>query len=317
MVTIERQQAASPRAVNDAAKSIAGEDKHPARLIVATFNIRYGVGAYLITGSLLRRIGFKRPRRRAALVARHLREAARALSDNQLMPPADIVALQEADKLTTRAGGKHIAVELAMELNMQWAHLAADIPRDEEPQARQWYLDFEERIAPTETGSSGLAILSRSAIKNDVSIDLPFAECAWRPRFAMAAIVSNKTRDLHIFNSHIDPHASIDEQLAQHEAVLRHADAIPHGEPLVLLGDFNTLSRASRRAMRRLLESRGFASPMPDGVATWRAGLVRLHTDWIFVRGACVTRWGVARGLSVSDHWPVWAEIELGTGANQ
>ena len=49
---------------------------------------------------------------------------------------------------------------------------------------------------------------------------------------------------------------------------------------------------------------------MPTGTGTWRAGLLRLHPDWIFVRGPRVVRWGVARPLSVSDHWPVWAELE-------
>jgi endonuclease/exonuclease/phosphatase family metal-dependent hydrolase len=49
---------------------------------------------------------------------------------------------------------------------------------------------------------------------------------------------------------------------------------------------------------------------MPSGTPTWRAGLLRLHADWIFVRNARVVRWGVARGRGISDHWPVWAEVE-------
>jgi endonuclease/exonuclease/phosphatase family metal-dependent hydrolase len=80
----------------------------------------------------------------------------------------------------------------------------------------------------------------------------------------------------------------------------------------VLLGDFNTLTRESRAETRRLLEAAGYTSPLPSRTATWRAGLYRLHADWIFTRGVRVTRWGVARPLSVSDHWPVWAEIEMG-----
>ena len=40
------------------------------------------------------------------------------------------------------------------------------------------------------------------------------------------------------------------------------------------------------------------------------AGL-RMHADWIFSRGLKITRWGVARPLHVSDHWPIWAEVEL------
>jgi endonuclease/exonuclease/phosphatase family metal-dependent hydrolase len=29
------------------------------------------------------------------------------------------------------------------------------------------------------------------------------------------------------------------------------------------------------------------------------------------VRGLRVARWGVIKPLGVSDHWPVWAEVEL------
>jgi endonuclease/exonuclease/phosphatase family metal-dependent hydrolase len=112
-----------------------------------------------------------------------------------------------------------------------------------------------------------------------------------------------------VLNAHIDPHADIRGQLQQHRAILEFADS--HRLPTVYAGDFNTLSATSRSAMRGLLESNGFSTPMPDRVATWRAGLIRLHTDWIFTRDLEIRRWGVGKPLRVSDHWPVWAEIPL------
>ena len=57
-------------------------------LVVASFNIRYAVGSFLITGSVGRRLGLTWPARRPRLVARHLTAAARALSDGRLLPPA-------------------------------------------------------------------------------------------------------------------------------------------------------------------------------------------------------------------------------------
>lgn len=122
------------------------------------------------------------------------------------------------------------------------------------------------------------------------------------------ATIQNGEQSLHVFNSHIDPHAPVEGQLEQHEAILARAGELQG--TVILLGDFNTLSKRSCLEMRRLLESHGFSTPFPTGAATWRAGLIRLHTDWIFVRGAKVKRWGVARLRGVSDHWPVWAEIE-------
>ncbi len=286
--------------------------EHPRQhrpLVVASFNIRYAVGSFLITGSVGRRLGLTWPARRPRLVARHLTAAARALSDGRLLPPADIVALQEADKLTARAGRHDVARELAQELRMRYARAAGEKPGGEEPKSKQWYLDFEERIGRREAGDMGLAVLSRLPLRNVSRLELPWDECAWRPRLALAATVEHGSGRLHLFNSHIDPHASVEGQLKQHAAILERAAGLSGA--VVLLGDFNTLSKRSCVETRRLLESHGFETPFRTGTATWRAGLVRLHTDWIFVRGARVGKYGVAKPLGVSDHWPVWAEIEL------
>jgi endonuclease/exonuclease/phosphatase family metal-dependent hydrolase len=79
----------------------------------------------------------------------------------------------------------------------------------------------------------------------------------------------------------------------------------------VILGDFNTLSKQKAIEIRGLMESKGYVTPFPTRIATWRGAGLRFHADWIFVRGLNINRWGVARPLSVSDHWPIWAEIEL------
>lgn len=302
-----------PNAIESGSFASAEAPAANSKLIIASYNIRYAVGSFLISGSLLRRVGVSWPRRRAALVARHLRQAALAFTDGKRFPPPDIVALQEADQATLRAGRHDIARELASALGMHYASAMAGIPRDEEPQAKQWYLDFEEHIAPGDKGDTGIALLSRLPLMKTERVALPWTECAWRPRLAMAATVQVGQQRLHIFNAHIDPHASISGQLDQHKAMLERAGQLTG--PVVLLGDFNTLSKRSCREMRRLLESHGFTTPFATGVATWRAGLIRLHTDWIFTRGVEVTRWGVARRLGVSDHWPVWVEVNLETTA--
>lgn len=193
---------------------------------------------------------------------------------------------------------------------MGFVHASMTLPHGEEPKAKQWYLDFEEPITQGDTGDTGVAILSRVPIESASRVELPWSECAWRPRLALAASYPFGARRLRVFNVHIDPHGTIEERLEQHRALIVRADESGKDEPTVLLGDFNTLTREARDATRRLLEGHGFSTPMPSGVATWRAGLVRLHTDWIFLRGARASRWGVARRRGISDHWPVWAEIE-------
>jgi endonuclease/exonuclease/phosphatase family metal-dependent hydrolase len=282
----------------------------PARLVIATYNIRYAVGSRLISGSLLRRVGLRRPARRPRLVGGNIWRAARLLSDGSAMPRADIVAIQEADRGTIRAGLRHVAHELAEALEVEYARAHVATPSDVEPKDRKWWLDFEERMRVGEEGDTGVAILSRAPLSDVERIALPWRECPWRPRLALAATAPFGDTTLRVFNVHIDTHASVVGQLEQHNAVLSAANSSVR--PAVVLGDFNTLSHVAREAARGALEANGFATPMPTGTGTWRTGLYRQHYDWIFTRGpgVRVRRWGVARVRGISDHWPVWVELE-------
>lgn len=285
--------------------------ENPTRLVVATYNIRYAVGSHLIGGSLLRRVGLGWPSRRPRLVGRNIEKAARLLSGGVKMPRADVVALQEADRRTVRAGGRHVARELAAALGVEYARAHVATPSDVEPKDRKWWLDFEERMLVGESGDTGVAILSRVPLMEAERIALPWKECPWRPRLALAATVPFGETTLRIFNVHIDTHASVVGQLEQHNAVLGLANSSV--KPAVVLGDFNTLSSVAREAARGALEANGFKTPMPTGTGTWRTGLYRQHYDWIFTRGPGlrVRRWGVARVQGISDHWPVWVELEF------
>src|SRR5262245_53252956 len=192
----------------------------PSRLVLASYNIRYGVGRYLISSGLLRRAGYNFPQERAEAVARNIRTAAQALSDNRLLPRPDILALQEADKETARAGGKHIAAMLATELGMSYVHARLEIPRGVKPMPRAWWLNFEEQIERHDSGDTGVALLSRIPLQEIMKIDLPWHECPWRPRLAVAATARLGAQQLRLFNVHIDPHASLHNQHEQLEVVL-------------------------------------------------------------------------------------------------
>ena len=86
------------------------------KLVVASYNIRYARGPYLITGGLRRKMGLMSLTRRSEHVARQISAAARAFSDGGLLPRVDVLALQEADLCTQRSGGHHVAKELAEKL---------------------------------------------------------------------------------------------------------------------------------------------------------------------------------------------------------
>jgi endonuclease/exonuclease/phosphatase family metal-dependent hydrolase len=278
---------------------------HSSRFVIASYNIRYARGPYLISGGLRRKLGLMSLHRRPQHVGKMIDDAAQAFSNGKLLPAVDVLALQEADKRTVRTGGHHVAEELAARLQMNWVHAPAGIPRGIKPVQRQWWLDFEEPIGLHDEGDTGVALLSRFPMSDVKRIDLPWHECPWRPRLAMAATISK----VRIFNVHVDPHAECGGQLAQLKVIADEADR--SAGPTIIMGDFNTLSREKCIETRKFLESRGYTTPIPTGTATWRGAGLRMHADWIFSRALEITRWGVARPLHVSDHWPIWAEVEL------
>jgi endonuclease/exonuclease/phosphatase family metal-dependent hydrolase len=278
-------------------------------IIVASYNTRYAVGSHLISGGLLRKLRLRGDGRRAEQIAQNIETASRAFTQGQLMPPVDVLALQEADKRTRRAGQHHVAREVAEALGMNWIHVPAGIPRGVAPKTRQWWLDFEEPIDLYDPGDTGIGLLSRLPLSDVKRIDLPWHECAWRPRLAMAATVTIGARRLRVINAHVDPHAAVGGQLEQLEVLV--AEANQNSGPTLILGDFNTLSDKKVVETRNFLQSHGYSTPFPSGTATWRGMGIRLHADWIFYRELRIAKWGVGRPLSISDHWPIWAEVAL------
>src|SRR5439155_3852808 len=65
----------------------------PERLILASYNIRYAVGRFLIASGLGRKLGANFPRPRAQAIDKNIRTAARVFTENTLLPPHDILAL--------------------------------------------------------------------------------------------------------------------------------------------------------------------------------------------------------------------------------
>src|SRR6185312_14258121 len=69
--------------------------------VIASYNIRYAAGPYLISGGLLRKLGLGGDeRRRSEHIARNILTAVDAFSAGRLLPRVDVLALQEADKET-------------------------------------------------------------------------------------------------------------------------------------------------------------------------------------------------------------------------
>src|SRR2546421_13087342 len=91
----------SARPLNDEARLEFGNappdasvDPETSTLIIASYDIRYAVGRFLISSGILRKAGLNTPRHRAEAVARNIATAARAFSEGSLLPRPDILALQ-------------------------------------------------------------------------------------------------------------------------------------------------------------------------------------------------------------------------------
>src|ERR1700682_6255 len=107
---------------------------------------------------------------------------------------------------------------------MDWVHVPSGLPRGELPKQRQWWLNFEEPIALDDSGDTGVALLSHLPLQDVTRIDLPWHECAWRPRLAMGATVSYGSGKLRLFNAHIDPHEAVGGQVEQLATMMEEAE---------------------------------------------------------------------------------------------
>ncbi|MFZ0751956.1 MAG: hypothetical protein WAM70_21530, partial [Pyrinomonadaceae bacterium] len=115
-------------------------------LVLASYNIRYAVGRFLILSGLLRKLGYNFPCRRADAIEQNLATAAAAFTNNRSLPAPDILALQEADKMTGRTARRHIARRLAEAMKMSYVHAGAGLPGGIQPKQREWWLNFEEQV---------------------------------------------------------------------------------------------------------------------------------------------------------------------------
>ena len=84
-----------------------------------------------------------------------------------------------------------------------------------------------------------------------------------------------------------------------------------HVYRLIRSGQVRVNSRRVQASYRLILGDEVRVPPVRQPDAMNAPPPARLHTDWIFARGVGFKRCGVVRPFGVSDHWPVWAEIEM------
>lgn len=231
-----------------------------------------------------------------------------ALAHHFLFDPelaaVDVLLLQECDDHPGEAPSD--AARLAAELGM--SHVYAP-------------------TMETEQGTRGLSILSRFALREievmylQEAPELELVEPA--ARAAIAAVIDTPSGPVRVVNVHLDVALNIAERILQLRPAILEA---PHR--VVVAGDFNTneyiwagasipilpLDAAADTSQAVALDGymRGlaFQTPTASFGATWHGFPEDQRLDSIFTRGLRVGGGAVERALELSDHWPVWLDVE-------
>ncbi|MCV0407464.1 MAG: endonuclease/exonuclease/phosphatase family protein [Rhizobiaceae bacterium] len=212
---------------------------------------------------------------------------------------ADVIALQEVDVGRLRSLGVDQAEVIGNRLGAASIH-------------------FHPAIA-MESEHYGDAILSMSSSRLVKAGLLPPGP-SWRrkePRGALWVEIRTAGRKVQVFNTHLGLHRK--ERLAQADALLgpEWIAQLKADDPLVLLGDFNSLPRGrvhSRLCARFTDAHHRAARGRPSPTFPTNRPLFRI--DHIFcspgIEVASAGAWRSACSRLASDHYPVFADLELG-----
>jgi len=237
-------------------------ESRAARLRVMTYNIESGARGLEGVGQALREVG------------------------------ADLVALHEVDRGTTRAGGLDQSEALAG---------LAGLP---------YHAHF--RATGLYGGDYGLALLSRYPLRSVEQRPLP----TWpglEPRILVHAVVEVEGRLLSIYLthlSHLPTRAPL--RLQQARAIRAVLDADPG--PLLLLGDLNEGpdSGAVGELQRGLINVFDRVGQGPSGTYPLPVPLgPTLRLDYVLSGGGVLPRRSFVYRSPASDHYPVVADLEL------
>jgi endonuclease/exonuclease/phosphatase family metal-dependent hydrolase len=199
---------------------------------------------------------------------------------------ADLVALQEVDNGTTRTNRVDQTATLGKPLKMNSAFGKA-----------------MDHLG----GQYGNAVLSRSKIKQQRTIPLPFSGGQHEPRCALVTRVGTKAGDVLFVSTHLDHLNEPNDRATQ----MREIVAQLQGEklPIILAGDFNC--RPGSEPLQLLDQSWLRATDDSPSIPVVNP---RSKIDHVFVRPA--KRWKVIETHVIdeqvaSDHRPVVVTLEL------
>jgi endonuclease/exonuclease/phosphatase family metal-dependent hydrolase len=204
---------------------------------------------------------------------------------------ADVLALQEISRTRRINQARTLASRLGMNYVYAGAHLC----------------NFgRER---------GQAILTPHPVLRSWRVALPQVR---HPRIALAADLLIGEEVVRVVNVHLENRTRINPFIIRRRAeqlthLLEWLESAGHARTL-LVGDLNTLGfvidRGRSEVLAAMLEAAGFTDAHRGGRNVTHRPL-RTRLDWIFTRHATPVRGAVEDTGRVSDHFAVWADVDL------
>ncbi len=179
------------------------------------------------------------------------------------------------------------------------------------------YVYYRASVSPHHDRPFGNAVLSRWPILSHRLLVLPHdAPFNGQQRVAVAADLDLGGRRVRVVSVHLSTViASLADRMDQAAAVV---DSLAgDGLPLVVGGDFNTVSPYEETRLRRVLHRGGLhEARLPDGPTADRSLLgfipLDLRLDHLYYAGLEPVVTGIATQARASDHVPIWATFHLG-----
>jgi endonuclease/exonuclease/phosphatase family metal-dependent hydrolase len=224
---------------------------------------------------------------------------AQSLAGDPALADIDVLMVQEIEAYPGEPGTR--ASRLAAALGMTWFYAPA---------------------RPKDDGTHGIAILARYPLLDPEVRQLPYYESIGQEnRIAMAALLDLGDRQLELVNVHLDV------RLGANDRIHQLAPAITEfAGPLILAGDFNSAPWAwadsvplfgveaiagqdQAAVLDDYLGGNDFAIAIPAGTQTLLA-LPSVRCDDVYARSGTIGAAAVEH-ITGSDHWPVWADVDL------
>jgi endonuclease/exonuclease/phosphatase family metal-dependent hydrolase len=223
----------------------------------------------------------------------------------------DLCLFQEVDLDARRTHEQDIARKLAEKFEMNFAFAP----------------EFRELGQATSDGAAyqGQAILTRLPIRASRMIRFEHQSGFWKPRFPMISSLpifqrrlggriaevselANGRETVVVYNLHLESRANEAFRLLQLDEVLADAARYPAQTPVIVAGDFNTMSRHSPLVNR--LARAGYRSAF--GGRRVRTHVLIGALDWVFARGPIQFEdASVIKEAHASDHFPITVEARF------